>query len=122
MGETQDAIRRINRAVELSPRDRNAHDYYSTLCVAHYVGGDYATAAHWGLKAIAEPAHLRAGLRWTAGSLAAAGDLGGVDKAAKGDSPDTARRDSKVTSVLEVSFGPGSVEGHVPSRGVATAC
>jgi DNA-binding SARP family transcriptional activator/TolB-like protein/Tfp pilus assembly protein PilF len=75
MGETQDAIRRINRAVELSPRDRNAHDYYSTLCVAHYVGGDYATAAHWGLKAIAEPAHLRAGLRWTAGSLAAAGDL-----------------------------------------------
>lgn len=37
-------------------------------------------------------------------------DLGRVDKAAFGDSPDAGRHDSKLTSVLEVSFGPGPVE------------
>lgn len=74
-GEAQEAVRRVTRAMELSPRDRDAHDFYSTLCVAHYTAGEYDIAAQWGLKAIAEPSYLRAGLRWTAGSLAAAGDL-----------------------------------------------
>jgi adenylate cyclase len=74
-GEAQEAVRRVTRAMELSPRDRDAHDFYSTLCVAHYTAGEYDIAAQWGLKAIAEPSYLRVGLRWTAASLAAAGDL-----------------------------------------------
>lgn len=36
--------------------------------------------------------------------------LGDVDKAPFGDSPDAARRDSKLISVMEVTFGPRSVE------------
>jgi DNA-binding SARP family transcriptional activator/Tfp pilus assembly protein PilF len=72
-GEAHEAVRRVNRALELSPRDRDAHDFFSTLCVAHYTAGDYDTAAQWGLKAIAEPSYLRVGLRWTAASLAASG-------------------------------------------------
>jgi hypothetical protein len=31
-------------------------------------------------------------------------------QSAEGDFPDAVRRDSKVTSLVEVSFGPGSVE------------
>ena len=83
MGETDEALGRIARAVELSPRDRNAHDYYSTSCVAHYIAGNYEAAAQWGLKAIAEPSYLRAGLRWTAGALAASGDLARAQEIAR---------------------------------------
>jgi hypothetical protein len=36
--------------------------------------------------------------------------LGRVDKLSEEDSPDTVRCDSKLTSVKEVSLGPGSVE------------
>jgi hypothetical protein len=38
------------------------------------------------------------------------GELGRVDKLSEEDSPDTVRCDSKLTSVKEVSLGPGSVE------------
>lgn len=75
VGDAAEAIRRCTRALELSPRDREAHQFYSALCVAHYTAGEYAEAGRWGLKAIGEPQVLRATLRWTAASLAAGGNL-----------------------------------------------
>lgn len=75
VGDAKEAVRRVSRALELSPRDREAHEFYSAMCVAHYTGGDYAEAAQWGLKAIGEPRVLRATLRWTAAALAASGNL-----------------------------------------------
>ena len=78
VGDAAEAVRRVTRALELSPRDREAHEFYSAMCVAHYTAGEHAEAARWGLKAIGEPQVLRATLRWTAASLAAAGDLTGA--------------------------------------------
>jgi DNA-binding SARP family transcriptional activator/TolB-like protein/Tfp pilus assembly protein PilF len=74
VGDAPEAIRRVERALELSPRDREIHEFYSAMCVAHYTAGDYAEAGRWGLKAIGEPQVLRATLRWTAASLAASGN------------------------------------------------
>ena len=71
-----EAVERAEKALSLSPQDREAHDFFSALTVAHYSAGDYRSAAHWGLKAVAEPAVLRATYWWTGASLAAAGDIG----------------------------------------------
>ncbi len=75
VGDAKEAVRRVSRALELSPRDREAHEFYSAMCVAHYTGGDYVEAAQWGLRAIGEPRVLGATLRWTAAALAASGNL-----------------------------------------------
>jgi DNA-binding SARP family transcriptional activator/TolB-like protein/Tfp pilus assembly protein PilF len=75
VGQPHEAIRRVERAMELSPRDREAHQFHSAMCVAHYVGGNFAEAADWGQRAADDPAVLRATLRWTAASLVAAGDM-----------------------------------------------
>ena len=74
VGEVHEAVRRAERALSLSPRDREAHEFYTALNVAHYSAGDYRAAADWGLKAIGEPSVMRAIYWWTAASLAAAGD------------------------------------------------
>lgn len=71
--QPQEAIRRVQRALDLSPRDRRAHDFYSAMCVAQYAARDYAEAAVWGRRAMAEPGVFVATMRWTAASLAAAG-------------------------------------------------
>ena len=73
LGDTDEALRRAARALELSPRDRQAHDFYSAFCVAHYTAGDYAAAADWGIRALGEASVLRATYRWTAAALVAMG-------------------------------------------------
>jgi TolB-like protein/DNA-binding SARP family transcriptional activator/Tfp pilus assembly protein PilF len=75
VGETAEALRRIERARELSPRDREAHHFDSALCVAHYVAGDWDAAVEAGQRALADPRVVRATYRWTAGALVAAGRL-----------------------------------------------
>lgn len=75
VGDAPEAIRRVARAIELSPRDREAHQFHSALCVAHYLAGNYTEAADWGRRAAADPAVLRATLRWTAAAMAAAGEV-----------------------------------------------
>ena len=75
VGDPVEAVRRVTHGLQLSPRDREAHEFYSAMCVAHYTAGEYREAGCWGLKAIAEPQVLRATLRWTAASLAAAGEM-----------------------------------------------
>jgi 3-methyl-2-oxobutanoate hydroxymethyltransferase len=53
---------------------------------------------------------FRNAARLMAETGAGAVKLGRVDKLSEEDSPDTVRCDSKLTSVKEVSLGPGSVE------------
>lgn len=74
LGDAEEALRRAGRALELSPRDRNAHDFYSALCVAHYTAGNYADAVEWGEKALGEKnSVLSATLGWTAAAYAGMG-------------------------------------------------
>jgi adenylate cyclase len=78
VGDTDEALSRANRALELSPQDRRAHDFYAAICTAHYTAGNYREAADWGLRALDENSVMRGTYRWTAASLAA---LGEVDQA-----------------------------------------
>jgi adenylate cyclase len=71
--EPQEAIRRVQRALDLSPRDRRAHDFYSAMCVAQYAARNYDEAAAWGRRALAESGVFVATMRWTAAALAASG-------------------------------------------------
>jgi adenylate cyclase len=75
VGDGREAVRRAARALELSPIDRNAHDYYMAQCIAHYVVREFDAAADWGRKALATPPILLASIRWTAAALAAAGKI-----------------------------------------------
>jgi DNA-binding SARP family transcriptional activator/TolB-like protein len=78
IGETDEALLRAYRALELSPHDRKAHDFYAAICTAHYTAGNYRDAADWGLRALGEQSVMRGTYRWTAASLAA---LGQIDQA-----------------------------------------
>ena len=78
VGETDEALRRAYHALQLSPHDRRAHDFYAAICTAHYTAGNYRDAADWGLRALGEPSVMRGTYRWTAASLAA---LGQIDQA-----------------------------------------
>jgi adenylate cyclase len=75
IGETEEAVRRAERALELSPCDREPHLFYSALCVAHYTAGNFDTAAQWGMQTLQEHTMLRATAGWTAASLAASGRI-----------------------------------------------
>ncbi len=72
-GDAAEAVKRVTRALDLSPRDQRAHDFYSAMCVALYAAGEYDAAASWGLRAMNEPGLFVATMRWTAASLAAVG-------------------------------------------------
>jgi DNA-binding SARP family transcriptional activator/TolB-like protein len=75
VADTNEALRRAYRALELSPRDRRLPDFYSAICTAHYTAGDFHDAAEWGLRALAERDVMRGTYRWTAASFAALGQL-----------------------------------------------
>jgi DNA-binding winged helix-turn-helix (wHTH) protein/tetratricopeptide (TPR) repeat protein len=72
-GDGAESVRRAFWALQLSPRDREAHKFFYVLCVAHYTQGDYERAAEWGLKAIDEDTVWQAAGGFTAASLAALG-------------------------------------------------
>jgi DNA-binding SARP family transcriptional activator/TolB-like protein/Tfp pilus assembly protein PilF len=75
IGDAAEALRRARHALELSPRDREAHDFYSALCVAHYTAGEYEAAVEWGRRCMAERSYRRSIHGWTAAALAAQGRL-----------------------------------------------
>jgi adenylate cyclase len=75
IGDGAEAIRRAERAVELSPFDREPYWYFSALCVAHYTAGNFDAAAEWGLRALGEKTMLRSTAGWAAASLAAIGRM-----------------------------------------------
>ncbi len=74
LGEAGEALARAQRALDLSPRDRQANKFYTTLCTAHYTAGNYREAAEWGMRALNEQSIMRGSYRFTAAALAAAGD------------------------------------------------
>jgi adenylate cyclase len=73
IGEADEAVRRAERALELSPCDHDGHLFCSALCVAHYTAGNYDVAAEWGLRTLTNKTMLRNTAAWAAASLAAAG-------------------------------------------------
>ncbi len=83
VGEAEEAIGRAELALELSPRDRDAHSFYLALCAAYYTAGDYDTAAGHGLRAMATVPNLPSTGGWAAASLAAAGRLKEAEEVAR---------------------------------------
>ncbi len=73
IGNGQEAIRRAERALTLSPFDPLAFYYHTSLCVAHYTCGDYENAVFWGQMALRENPSYTAAACPTAASLAALG-------------------------------------------------
>ncbi len=73
--ESEEAVRRATRALELSPYDREAYKFFHALCVAHYTAGDYEQAVAWGVRALGEKKFWKGTRGFTAASLAALGRL-----------------------------------------------
>jgi len=73
IGDPQEAIRRAEEGLRLSPFDPLVFLTHTALNLAHYVAGQYDEAALWGRKAFEENPHYTANLRLLAASLAAAG-------------------------------------------------
>jgi adenylate cyclase len=73
IGDGQEAIKRAERALSLSPFDPLAFYYHTSLCVARYTCGDYENAAFWGQMALRENPRYTAAACPTAASLAALG-------------------------------------------------
>jgi adenylate cyclase len=93
IGDAAEAIRRALHALELSPRDREAHDFYSALCVAHYTAGAYEEAVAWGRRCMAERSFRRSIHGWTAAALVAQGRIDEArEVAARGMEAEPSRR------------------------------
>ena len=75
IGDGAEAVRRAERALRLSPRDRFIFRAYHMLSIAHYTNGTHEEAAHWGKLAMQENPHYTSNLRATAAALAALGRL-----------------------------------------------
>jgi adenylate cyclase len=74
IGDPEEAIRRVEQGLRLSPLDPHIFVPHTALVLAHYVGGEYDEAARWGRKAREENPQYTANLRLLAASLAAAGN------------------------------------------------
>jgi DNA-binding SARP family transcriptional activator len=74
-GDATDAIRRAERALALSPSDREIYWFYLGLCIAYYSAGIYDSAADWARLALSEPEVGRTGRIWAAAAFAAAGRM-----------------------------------------------
>lgn len=73
LGDGQEAIRRAELALRLSPRDPFLFRTYHMLCIGHYTNGSFDEAARWGQLSARENPRYTSNLRATAASLAAAG-------------------------------------------------
>jgi len=71
IGNGAEAVRRAERALRLSPRDRFIFRPYHMLCIAHYTNGAYEEAAHWGTLSMQQNPHYTSNLRATAAALSA---------------------------------------------------
>jgi adenylate cyclase len=78
VGDGEEAVRRAERALRLSPVDPFSFRTYSTLCLSHYTAGSYEQAAHWGQLAIQRSPYYTSNLRFTAAALM---KLGRVEQA-----------------------------------------
>jgi adenylate cyclase len=75
IGDPDEAVRRVEEGLRLSPLDPHIFLPHAFLNLAHYVGRDYDTAIRWGHRAREENPQYTANLRILAASLAAAGHV-----------------------------------------------
>lgn len=75
IGETAEAVRRIELAKKLSPQDLFAYRHNITLAIAHYAAHAFDKAMHWGRVALAQNGRYSAIPRFLAASAVAMGDL-----------------------------------------------
>jgi TolB-like protein/Tfp pilus assembly protein PilF len=73
VGQAAEAVKRAERAIQLSPRDRFSFRYHTALCLSHYTNGSYEEAIDWGLQAIREAPGYTASLRFTIAAMSALG-------------------------------------------------
>jgi tetratricopeptide (TPR) repeat protein len=73
IGEPAEALRRIERAITLSPEDPFMFRYEHFRCIAHYAAGDYAEAANWGVRSLRRNPHYTSNLRMAAAALVGLG-------------------------------------------------
>jgi len=73
VGSYQEAIRRAEQGLQLSPLDPNVFLPHTALCLAYYLAGEHDEAARWGGKAREENPRYTANLRLFAATLAARG-------------------------------------------------
>lgn len=73
VGEPAEAVRRVERAIALSPEDPFMFRYEHFMCIAHYAAGDYQEAAHWGTRSLRRNPHYTSNLRMTAAALVGVG-------------------------------------------------
>ena len=72
-GESEAAIRHLELALRLSPRDPGVHWTYHGLALAHFASGNYGEAVTWARRAVSHHPEFTFGLRTLATSLAQAG-------------------------------------------------
>ena len=75
IGKLDEAIRRAEHGLRLSPLDPHNFYVHGILGLAHYLGSNYAEAARWGRKAHEVSPRYTANLRIFAASLAGGGEL-----------------------------------------------
>ena len=75
IGETREARRRAGIGLRLSPYDAHVFFSYGLAGLAAYAAGDWAEAAAWGRRSMAENPRFVGNLRFLAASLAAGGQL-----------------------------------------------
>ncbi|MBR0673883.1 winged helix-turn-helix domain-containing protein [Neoroseomonas soli] len=73
MGEGEEAVRRAERAIALSPDDPLIFRYEHFLSIAHYASERHEEAAEWGLRSLRSNPNYTSNLRVTAAALAALG-------------------------------------------------
>jgi len=83
MGEWEEAHRRADMGLHLSPLDRHVFFTYTALSLAAYTGGQYDDAIDWSYKAKAENPNFTANLRLLCAALAAAGRIDEATKVAR---------------------------------------
>ena len=75
LGDGETAIRRAQRALDLSPFDPFAFQYQHFVSIGHYTNGDYEAAARWGLRAMRTHPTYTSNLRFTAAAMVALGQI-----------------------------------------------
>ena len=75
IGDAQEAIRRAEQGLRLSPLDVHIFFAHAILGLAHYVAADHEEGIRWGRQAREENPRWTANLRFLAVNLAAAGHL-----------------------------------------------
>lgn len=76
IGQGEHAVRNAERALKLSPLDRNLFLTHNTLCLAHYVCGSFDEAVRWGRLAFQSNPNYTTNHRWLIASLVANGEVG----------------------------------------------